>query len=465
MKKQNAIKWVHTKWLIGTEILLVIVVGCYYVSQSAADVLFMDFWRNAVTLISAVMTKNFTPNLLWNGAFGQRNFLQMSLVAFDIQFLSLNCIWEVYAGIFVMGATAILVYLEWDKFVKSTPNNPIGIKTQFLFFAVLLAIFNLNQWEILSLQFSFAFMLRIFSFLLVFKLLSRLLIEAKWKINSFLGLGIFSGILICTLSQLYFPALLLSIIICFIFALFKVPGEIIKKIKAYMAFFIPCIVAMVIYFYNLPISSAGKGGFWAAVKGGQFFLGVLYMIAASVVPQSTLQNWNTWYISLLGAILAFVVIGAVILYFRFKLYQKSFFPMLVAAYGLLNVPIIEYARLESSNLMYLTSSRYVCETTLIWVGCTMIYGYSCLHISKSFWKRFSIVAILIISFLILNANYTELGIAPARGTYKTNLIQLLKEEKMENLSDEQLALFQAPPELVREGIVLLKRYQLNVYST
>ena len=90
---------------------------------------------------------------------------------------------------------------------------------QFLFLPILLCTFNLNQWEILSLQFSFAFMTLLVRFILIFFLMDIALTKEK---KYFFISGIAACIVILTLSQLYFPALLIAIfIVCFIAALVK----------------------------------------------------------------------------------------------------------------------------------------------------------------------------------------------------------------------------------------------------
>ena len=439
--------------------------GLYYVRLSARDLVFMDYWRNIVQLVQPVMEGKCRIELLWNSSIGQRNFLQLFLLTLNIKYLNLNCIWEVYAGILVMGASTILLYYIWNKVLKEQIKNiKCGITLkQLCFIPIILMIFNLNQWEILSLQFSFVFMLRILSYLAIFVLIDNALNEKKWSVFRFGIVGVFAGIVICLLSQLYFPGMVIAIVCSFVFAFWLIPGSMKQKIKAYLAFLLPCAISTIFYFWGMPSDSSGGnlGYFIQIILNGSFFVGILYMLVGSVVPQTITETMSTELIIVCGLFLLIIILIAVILYFHFQIYKKTWLPLLMASYGIVSIPIIIYGRAGMYSLNYLTSSRYACESTLIWVACAFIFAYSAIVYSKPSVRIVAWTCMLSISLTILHADYSEFKIAPYRGAYKDNLIQILKKEE---ISSEDVALFQAPEDMVRNGIGLLKKYQLNIYQ-
>ena len=111
-------KFVRSHFIFIISILICVLLGLYYVRLSARDLVFMDYWRNIVQLVQPVMEGKCRIELLWNSSIGQRNFLQLFLLTLNIKYLNLNCIWEVYAGILVMGASTILLYYIWNKVLK-----------------------------------------------------------------------------------------------------------------------------------------------------------------------------------------------------------------------------------------------------------------------------------------------------------------------------------------------------------
>ncbi|MCX4267582.1 MAG: hypothetical protein OSJ62_02800 [Lachnospiraceae bacterium] len=445
-------------------IIICFVLGVIYVNQSARDIVFMDFWRNGKQLIPAVMEKKCTFQTFWSATGGQRNFLQMFLLALNIRFLKLNCMWEVYGGICVLILSIILVYIVWGKMIDNIEIEQKNIIKQILFLPVIFSITNLNQWEILSLQFSFAFMLRIFSFLLIFAVLNQGLKKNIYSPKLFGRIGVFAGLVICFLSQLYFPAMLFSVVTIFLLRMFG--GVSADKIKEFFCFFIPCIVAVFYYFYNIETSSITGGivSLWDTLKSGEFFMGLLYMLVGSMIPQTTIEKMNMPQITEIGFVLLGIVVIAIVLYFVLRIYEYSYFPLILIMYGLISIPIIIYGRVNTFSLYYLTSSRYVCETTLIWVGCTLIFAFTIINNSKWILKIITGVLITVITIIIFSTDLKEFRIAPYRGFYKEELLSTLKEFDESEIDDDTLSLFQAPVDIVREVIILMKKYHLNVYK-
>lgn len=443
--------------------LICIILGLRYISLASRDVVFMDFWRNINNMIEPVMKGNWPWIQIWKGNIGQRNFLQLFLLALDIRYLRLNCIWESYAGIIVIALTNILIWMYWKKINISSKDGKIGEKKkwigQYIGIPLALALFNLNQWEILSLQFSFCFFLRIFCFITVMMYTDRILQSDESNYHTFFLTGLFTAVVIDVMSQLYWPALLFTLLITWcVNAIMK--GKI--DFKALLIYWLPIFIAVLLYLFDLDTVGSGGGfnDFLTLITSGSIFIAILYMLAAITLPQSVAQNLSSFEICIIGMVILVVVIIAIVLFFAERYQCRTYFPMMLCSYGLITIPIIIYGRASSFDLYYLTSSRYTCETSLILVGTILAYG---MIISNHDKKLVLTMPLLLLTVFLVYADCTEYKIATYRGYYKDNLLEMM--ENIDNYSDEDLALFQAKnPQLVRNGVELMRNYQLNIFD-
>lgn len=458
MKTVNIIadKYIKRIWLFILFIIINILFGLLYVSNSARNLVFMDFWRNINLLIPQAATGGWPWQSMWSSTFGQRNFLQLFLITFNIKYTSLNCIWESYAGILVIALSCILLFREWNLILFE--DEKYFVK-QLLFLPVMTVLFSLNQWEILSLQFSFAFMVRICGYITAFLLTDK--IFHSNKDNFYIVLcGVYVGLLVDFVSQLYWPSLIIVLAISWIIY-FSHKEKSKKKVKELVLFWIPIVISVFIYCFKLNTNGAGGGLdiFWNLLVSGEFWLAILYMLVGSLLPQTKIEKMNQSSIVMLGILFLIIIVLAVFSFFYKNLCDISFVPMMLCAYGLVTIPIIIYGRAGNFNLMYLTSSRYTCETTLIWAGC-------CLSFSMLIYKYrkilLSIPLISVVAFVIFS-DCVELEISPYRGQYKDQLITIMKD--IDEYGDDELIGFQAGnANLVRSGVQLMKDYNLGIWS-
>ena len=136
-------------------------------------------------------------------------------------------------------------------------------------------------------------------------------------------------------------------------------------------------------------------------------------------------------------------------------------------YGCFSIVTIGIGRIGPFGFTYLAASRYTCETSLIYVGCFWIL-ISALFESKIVTKVVLSLIVLILTVELIHSNRVEFAIAPYRGFGKDTLITFLLEVNEKdlvegNLDEGMVTSFQSTPELVYEGISLLKENNLNVY--
>lgn len=437
--------------------VLFVSLGFYYLHLSTRNVVIMDYWRIICQFIEPVMNGDFRVSDLWVSLGGQRCVIQNIILVINIRFFHLNCVWESYAGMLIIPFTCYVVWSAWLKETCSIENLKGSNKVDCIVLAAtFLTLFNYNQWEILSLQFSLMFMIRILMYVFIMKSASRLLkVTPKVSDSVFLGIMVASAILF--VSELKWPILVISLVILqFVDALIK------KRllIKQHLALWGLVIISILIYSYKLNTNSTGGNiaFFLKSLINGTFLKGALYMLVGVCIPQSRIETMSESSIIFVGIIIALIVLTALFLYFKERLHSISYFPLALCIYGLFAIPIILFGRLSINDFMYLTSSRYTCETTLLLLGTVLIYGL----LLKKRKTKLMVVPIVVISLFMLFSVYAELSLAPFRGAYKDDCINILMN--IDDYNDEDLSVFQAnEPEMVRDGAVLLEEYNLNVY--
>lgn len=438
--------------IIYSVIVIFVITGVIYVTKASRNIVFMDFWRNINNLGEDVVNGSFPWKKIWEAYLGQRNFLQLFLIAFNIKYTNLNCLWESYAGIIVIGISAMCVA---HHFIKKSSGS--SFFKQITIIPATIMLFNLNQWEILSLEFSFSFMVRILCFIISMMLLDSLLLNENCKLINYILVGCFVGCVVDLMSQLYWIALLCTLFLCccVMWTQNKILGW--KKIIALWG---PIISSILIYSYNLGFSQTGLRGnaFWEIFKDNKIFKSFIYMFVGSIIPQSKIEKMDEAKIIIIGIVLIVICILINICFFYLELYEITLFPVMLCLYGVISIPIITVGRLTEFNLRYLTASRYSCETTLIWCGVLIEGAYILMKRKGLFF-----IPMILILVLFFYSYYTEFNISTYRGYYKDDLKQILLN--IDNYSDSDLEQFQATnARLVRDGTRFMQTYGLNIFE-
>lgn len=473
MKNKKEISLNKKIYLISVSLFLVLFLclGCWYISRASRDIVFMDFWRNIDRIIPIVQNNSLISVLddLWFNDFGQSNYLQVFLIALDIKFFNLNCLWEEYAGIIVLVIQALLLLYYMNKRIFTNTENRKNTIFKIIFsLLTIITIFNLNQWEILSLQFSLAFMIRLLLYELIFIMFDDAILNNK----GFLKVGLLSFFSIVLLSQLYFPAMLIS---CFVVQMFyfifnRQKSKENKIFLNSLKFWIPSILAVIIYL-SFGVSGASAGDVSGIdkiilfLKNGTLIKSFFSMIAAGLLHQNILSAMGEMEIVIIGIVLMVFILFITVISLIKKSYKKSLVPLLLIMYGIVSIGAMIYAR-GDYGIFYMTSSRYTVDTNCIWIG-TLILITQLMSEKIKIHKWIKVVCIVTITstYLLVIKSYTEeIKISIYRGYYKDELITLIKENNIDEIEDDKLAPFQSTPELVRSGVSKMKEHKLNVFK-
>jgi hypothetical protein len=451
-------------------ITVIFVFQINYLIIATRNVPIMDYWRYINDFGEKIMLGNISLMDYWTSYGGHRSPLQLGLFFLNIRFFGYNTQIEIFGGLLFQLLSSLCIINVFMK--KNINKKKYDLKIQLLSLSFLLAVFSLNQWEILTLEFSLAFMIRIFCYIGIFILLNHCLFDMNSYKDHIIIISFLIINIICFIGQAYFIAFIGAIsIITFVHFLINYSKDKLIYLKNYLCLYSAAIIGTIIYLRNSGYISQING--INKISIGIFLLnfikGTLLMLGSSLCQNISTSHYKLGI--LLGMLIALLYIFALVLYFKKKKYLKTYLPFLLIIYCFINIIIIVYTRSFRFNLSYLTSSRYTCETTLGLIGIFWIFAEEILNSKKllgyfnniklfSVYFSFSIIVVGLISVA-----YVENDIGFYRGKNFENIRDIIPFA--DSMTDEELKwnLFQTEPKLLRSGISLLKKHNLNVFNT
>lgn len=443
-----------------TLLSLFTIIICIYLSEATANVPVMDYWRYISRLTNKIYTSGLSFSDVYNNNGVHHSPIQLILFGLNVKVFHLNTLVEIYLGAIVFCITLIPIYNWYCKHINI--NNKMY--WPFLI-CLMISFFSLSQWEILTLEFSLGFAIRqviyVFCFLYTEKILRNKEVYGKYVID-------FAFVLIVVIcsNSAYFVAFgaALSLVIIFDFLSNRMENRR-KYLPQYIILGGGMFLGLILYYSLGNVESKGATIF-RIPNLKEIIKGILYIFGSSAVG----DNSNQKFVLILGGMAIVLTVMCVTLYIKKHIYQETYFPIVLLAYGLFQIISIMIGRIGAYSAEYLISSRYSYDTKWILVADICIIAIWTTKIDKNVMivtqDRLKILTIITCLFFILMGilvnNRTEISIAPYRKQYFNNMIE--KMIKIETLSDDDLADFQADPSDVREGINLMKEYKLGIFS-
>ena len=164
----------------------------------------------------------------------------------------------------------------------------------------------------------------------------------------------------------------------------------------------------------------------------------------------------------LGSLVVCLYGLALFLYFRFRLYERSYLPFYLLMQAFFYLVFMTAGRF-GYGIDYGMASRYTCVSVLGLVGSGWVLIYV---LAGGRTRRTGAVNLLVVPLMLIAAGLiltamTEWRIQPHRKVYFENLREIAL--RVDSASDEELAKFEERPALVRESLRVLKECHLNVY--
>lgn len=451
-------------------ILAFAVLHVLYVNRVSYNVPHMDSWK----ILADQAVKFMEGNVTWEDWFPTSHGEYYSLLGtprayFNYHVLDLNYQFQTYAGVFYLFVESLVLYYAYIRTVSDQTDRKKAVYCM-LFPFVLLGIYNLNQWEIASFDCALSFFCRVCFYCYMFSNIDRTLHKETKCVRDYIWGGVLCVIAIIVISHAYFPAAIATVAITMLYDYFSKRDW--KSIRYYLIVALFVIAAGIWYIATYSFSqvsgTTAAEAVGVAAKLATLMKACLIMSGASLIHQSMELSLTVYYWVGIFNILLSVV--CTIAYFGKKKHKISYMPLMLNMYGYLTILIISYVRLNRFSVEYMVSSRYVVETTFILIGNIWMListlADSLQNRKISFGKIVSTVIsaalLLVIGAGIVHADITEWGIAPYRkAIFKRMAYNILN---IDYVSDEALAIAQAPAEDVREAVEMLEKYDLSVFA-
>ena len=445
-------------------LMLIAGLQVWHLLVSVRNVPFMDYW----TYIDFFTEKTFEGGLtfsdIWMANNGSRNVLQYLLFIINMKVFHYDTRIEIYGGFFITICISILLYYYFFKIGNRcemlSQRKPVQ---QLLVLPACLAVFNFNQWEISTLEFSFTFALRLYCYLLIFFLLDAFLFDKTKKNKAVIFLSTMIVISILLIAQVYFIAMI-GAMFCVLFLdfLLKYHADKSRNLKYYITLAICCFVAVGIYFFDL----RGTGQLSFNFLSIDFLKSILIFFGASAYSFSFGDGTSNMHLYIIGLFVVLAYLIAFAFYVRKKIYRYTYIPVLFFLYTFFNLMAI-YATRISFGTSYMASSRYTCESSvgiigILWIFAIVLSEKRPATRSLLLKKGMAGASVLIIVFLLMWSMKTEFEIAPYRGLTFQAAQEIVRHP--EDFTDEELGVLQArSPEFIRNGTALLAKYNLSLY--
>jgi hypothetical protein len=364
---------------------------------------------------------------------------------------------------FVLLATAFLLYRDYHRSLAGlcSPELIAG-----MYFLPAIFLFNLTMWEGLTFDYGIIFVWAVPWFIASFYALEGVLLKGNWR--SWVLAAIISGLAVLVFGQSSSFAFGVALAVAFGCRIALNRRKLSKEF--YFRSFAAAVLLGIIAF-----------GYLYQLKSNDYLPATTYMdwrvlvypwdalrfipaaLAGSVLGFNTATSYlSSTSIIILGLLVALIYGWALRLFFKTRMYERTYLPIFMIAYALAFVAFVTMGRFQF-GLLYGLASRYTCNTicgiiAIVWIG---IYSFINPVVST---KRSKNIVITIAIFLVAGMCWTaavEWRVQPYRKETFDRLSEIAL--RFSDATDKELADFEEHPPLIRASLGVLKKYQLNIY--
>lgn len=448
-----------------TFVCLMMVITCImliYLMEATANIPLMDYWKYLSNIGERALTSGVSFSDIYNNNGVHHSPLQLLFFVWNIRVFKYNVQLEIFGGILIFGLGLAVIYKWYKNYVDSSNTRLFWT----LFICITLFFYSLGQWEILTQEFSMAFAVRQLLILFTFYFMEKYFKNNQHRARYLFEICVMLCFVIIT-SSAYFVAIAM-VVATMTFVDFMSNNHTTKSVLKWDSIIVLSMIASGILYFALGNGQSENSSITIDGTGfnvGEVLKGFVYICGSSVLG----DNPNLTYITIVGMLLIIFTIFMIILYIDKKMYKNTYFPAALLLYGGFQMIIIIGGRLSRFDASYLMSSRYACDTKFVLVGDLCIFAYYLSMVmntkinNKGRMIRFSgIFCIICMLLFLMGNNAVELKKAPYRKIYLEEM--MTKMDDIENVTDEELAGFQADANYVRQGIEIMQKNHLGIYK-
>jgi hypothetical protein len=455
---------IRAKVILYLSLLIPFALVFIYTWDTSTDVVGSDdMYLIKGGFIESYLKGTLTFNELWRPLNVSRmlgyNLLQIA----NIELSSMNSKILVLLIPFFMLASAILIYREYRKSLISE-HSPEFIAITFIFLSFI--IFNIIQWEGLLGDADLVYQSSMPFFIASFIGIELFLLRGNWKYLPAtlmlipLALLVFNGKLYVS----FIPTLSSAFLCYLLIHRFRLTKDFWLG-----AFLTGSFIAAITFLYVFGFDFKSNTSYDAAVmfnrptEVGEFLLATFAssVVGADVFFSSTYFSFNS--ILIIGFIIVFLYILALALFFKSRMYEKTYLPLFLILQTFFYLGIMMIGRFELGKDAGM-ASRYVCVSIFGIAAIVWIFMFNLAHSQKQkFLSKGAIFAGMIVIFSgLLLTSIVVWHFQPQRKAFlaKRNEIAM----RVDTATPEELyKYFLESPELVRDSLLILREYKLNAY--
>lgn len=445
-------------------IIVALFLQLIYRSMASSNVPLMDYWKYINMFVERMFTEGITFWDIWQNDGIHRSPLQFMYFLLNVRFFHLNSQIEIYLGAILTAVTSGILY----KVIKK--ETRLSVERWFSGLAgigIIIILYDMNQWEMITQQFALSFSSRQVLFLVSMILTNNYLKSIESAKKYTFELGVLYIFVIASVGGGYFPAYVFAIFLILILDFWVRKNEFgYKYLKEYLILLFFLILGSYIYLHGIISQNISTMATDINIINFiiDFLLGVITMSGVCII--GTEFSTNTVYI--VGTVVLFLCMLSLVIYIKGKFYKQTYIPIAFYGYSFGAMGLIYLGRRGLYGNSYAFSSRYVCETVVMLLGLLWILLlYVSNSINRSQFHKITLksglILCIVISILcgILISDYKEWKIAPYRKIYGENLIENIMD--IDYISEEDFMAFQASESSVRDGIEVMKKYELGIF--
>lgn len=457
---RRLIQGIADNWVLLLSTVLFIYIYWLYVDRSTINIVFMDQFR-FLPMIDSFLSGNLQLSDLWGSHQGHRTPGYMALVLLNAKLFGFNTIYETMASAITLAISMCVLYREYKKSLGTGLEKFSGHRIQLSAAIGFVIFFSIGQWQIITFSNGLYIFLKQMLFIIGFSLLNRVMLQYGQDLKATVLLSALSAGSILFFTGAYSPAYIGTMAIG-IAAAFVLQKRNKIRMGQPAAVMLGSMAALVVNSYGVSGGEIDIGVFLSDPWVSMRFL--LVMLGAVLVPEDVYAHvFHSRGIIVVGSFVLLTYLYLLMEYFRRQLYRRTWVPFLLMVYSFLFMGMTCVARIHFGE-SYGMQSRYLPELHMalvggLWIGALLLMDKGL----RRFYPAKVVLVFLILAVVV--SQYlswkTEWGIAPYRksGFIENKAILM----NIDSYPDEELGRFQSDPQLVREGAIILKEHNLNIY--
>ncbi|HVC37071.1 MAG TPA: hypothetical protein VNF46_01585 [Gammaproteobacteria bacterium] len=448
-------------------LFIAVILLAFYAGRSVVTA---DQWH-FLDVIRDYYQHGFSFRDVWEGQGPHRTPGYKTLFLLDAIYFRLNLKLEIYAGILALLAMAVMIYLRYRESMRDSLSS---VRLQLSFLVIATVIFSFNQWALYfySLSSLDNFLGKMF-FVLVWCYMDR-------GIRRSLSYDFISKFCLAFLLLLLIfgegmgAALILVALIVMLLSGFSSHSWSDRKYRVLLIATISTSIVSQLIYWAVPPKLQGTGHLFDAMLvvftqplGTVEY--VLTTLGSSLLNASWLKVSSHADAALyaVGTLVLLAYLAAAWLFFRNRMWQKTWLPLILMLYSVLFLGLLLVGRYGTGDLNSEAAPRYATDLQLGLVGILWVFyyaRYSSQAVAGKWIKSLAVVSTAFVLVMQAGSVFLVTGMAPYQKTGILKFTQyLINSQPSDYFSNPPPRFYCPDPALCVEGVELLKEYGLRPF--